>query len=104
MDVLQNIIKSLEKEEIKSYKLYSKRTHNFNNRIDIELFNSIKSNPEWNDAQHFKLIYKTEKSDSRYYRLKNKISEDIGVVLSNFKPQRKRYRGPSSAYYCKDLF
>ncbi|MES2132048.1 MAG: hypothetical protein V4506_06830 [Bacteroidota bacterium] len=89
MDVLQNIIKSLEKEEIKSYKLYSKRTHDFNNRIDIELFNSIKSNPEWNDAQHFKLIYKAEKSDSRYYRLKNKISEDIGVVLSNLNRNEK---------------
>lgn len=89
MDILQNIIASLEKEEIKSYKLYSKRTHNFDNRIDIELFDSIKHNPEWDDARHFRMIYKTEKSDSRYYRLKNKISDDIGVVLSNLNRNEK---------------
>ncbi len=89
MDILQNIIKSLEKEEIKSYKLYSKRTHDFENRIDIELFNHIKLNPQWNDAQLFKAVYKTEKADSRYYRLKNKISDDIGVVLSNLNRDEK---------------
>lgn len=89
MDILQNIITSLGKEEIKSYKLYSKRTHNFENRIDIELFDSIKQNPEWDDARHAKLIYGSEKADSRYYRLKNKISDDIGVVLSNLNRNHK---------------
>lgn len=89
MDILQDIIASLEKEEIKSYKLYSKRTHNFDNRIDIELFDSIKHNPEWDDSRHFKLIYDKEKADSRYYRLKNKISEDIGVVLSSLNRNEK---------------
>ena len=44
MDILQDFIKSLAKEEIKSYKLYSKRTHNFDIRKDIELFDSIKKN------------------------------------------------------------
>jgi hypothetical protein len=89
MDILQNIIGALEKEEIKSYKLYSKRTHDFHNRMDIELFNSIKLNPEWDDAQHARLIYKKEKSDGRYYRLKHKISDDIGVVLSNLNRNEK---------------
>ena len=46
MDILQDLIKLLEKEEIKSYKLYTKRTHNFNDRKDIELFDSIKKQPE----------------------------------------------------------
>lgn len=89
MDILQNIIKSLEKEEIKSYKLYSKRTHDFIDRIDIELFNNIKLNPEWSDTQHFKAIYKKEKADSRYYRLKNKINDDLGVVLSALNRNEK---------------
>ena len=46
MDILQDLIKSLEKEELKSYKLYTKRTHNFDNRKDIELFDSIKKHAE----------------------------------------------------------
>ncbi len=89
MDVLQNIIKSLGKEEIKSYKLYTKRTHNFEERKDIELFNNIKLFPENNDSEHFLAIYKKEKADSRYYRLKNKISDDVGVVLSNLNRNEK---------------
>jgi len=89
MDILQDIIKSLEKEELKSYKLYSKRTHDFKGRIDLELFNSIKVNPEWSDAQHFKLVYNKEKPDNRYYRLKNKINEDVGVVLCNLNRNEK---------------
>lgn len=89
MDILQDIIKSLEKEEIKSYKLYSKRTHDFDNRIDIELFNNIKLNEEWTDTQHSKQIYGKDKPDTKYYRLKNKINDDIGVVLCNLNRHEK---------------
>lgn len=89
MDILQDIIKSLEKEEIKSYKLYSKRTHDFDHRIDIELFNNIKLNDDWTDTQHSKLIYGKDKPDTKYYRLKNKINDDIGVVLSNLNRHEK---------------
>lgn len=89
MDVLQNIIKTLEKEEIKSFKLYAKRTHNFEDRKDIELFDSVKAFPDWSDTQHFKNIYKSDKADSRYYRLKNKITDDVGVVLSALNRNEK---------------
>ncbi len=83
MDILQSLIKSLEKEELKSYKLYTKRTHNFDERKDIELFESIKKHPTELDAFHFNSIYNGTKPDNRYYRLKNKITDDIAKVLSN---------------------
>lgn len=88
MDILQDLIKSLEKEELKSYKLYTKRTHNFNDRKDIELFDSIKKQPEETDKYHFNAIYKAQKPDSKYYRLKNKIGDDIGIVLSNLNHKK----------------
>jgi hypothetical protein len=109
MDVLQNIIKSLEKEEIKSYKLYTKRTHNFEARKDVELFNNIKLFPDHTDSQHFKAVYRNEKADSRYYRLKNKISDDIGVVLSNLNRNEKEIEALhlvilSKIFYKKEQF
>lgn len=88
MDILQDLIKSLEKEELKSYKLYSKRTHNFDKRKDIELFDSIKKHDTASDAYHFKNIYNSQKPDTKYYRLKNKIADDIGVVLSNLNHKK----------------
>ena len=88
MDILQDLIKSLEKEELKSYKLYAKRTHNFEMRKDIELFDSIKKQNEESDKYHFNVIYKGAKPDTKYYRLKNKISDDIGIVLSNLNHRK----------------
>lgn len=88
MDILQDLIKSLEKEELKSYKLYTKRTHNFNDRKDIELFDSIKKQPEESDKFHFNAIYKAPKPDTKYYRLKNKIADDIGIILSNLNHKK----------------
>ncbi len=88
MDILQDLIKSLEKEEIKSYKLYAKRTHNFEVRKDIELFDSIKKQSEESDKYHFKALYEGSKPDTKYYRLKNKIADDIGMILSNLNHKK----------------
>lgn len=88
MDILQDFIKSLAKEEIKSYKLYSKRTHNFDNRKDIELFDSIKKNADASDSTHFKAVYNKAKPDTKYYRLKNKITDDLGVILTNLNHRK----------------
>lgn len=89
MDILQDLIKSLGKEEIKGYKLYTKRTHNFDIRKDIELFDSIKKRHHENDKHHFEVIYGKGKPDSKYYRLKNKIADDIGIVLSNLNHKKQ---------------
>ncbi len=88
MDILQDFIKSLEKEELKSYKLYTKRSHNFDNRKDIELFESIKKNTEEPDSFHYSALYKKGKPDTKYYRLKNKITDDLGIVLTNLNHRK----------------
>lgn len=82
MDILQDIIRSLEKEEIKSYKLYARRTHDYSDRKDIELFGLIKKSPDAKDQEHAWEIYK-ENTGGKYYRLKNKIVDDLGVVLTS---------------------
>jgi hypothetical protein len=88
MDILQDFIKTLSKEEFKSYKLFVKRTHNFDSRKDIELFDSIKKHGDETDTFHNKAIYKTAKADAKYYRLKNKIVDDLGVVITNLNHRK----------------
>lgn len=88
MDILQDFIKSLAKEELKSYKLFAKRTHNFEDRKDIVLFDSIKNNPDNPDKFHFESVYGKTNPDPKYYRLKNKITDDLGVVLVNLNHRK----------------
>lgn len=89
MDILQNTIKILEKEELKSYKLFAKRSNNHEIRRDIELFDSIKKHNDKPDQYHYNKIYGENKPDSKYYRLKNKIAEDIGTVLCNLNQKQE---------------
>ena len=88
MDILQDLIRSLEKEELKCYKLYTKRTHDFADRKDIELFDSIKKHETETDKFHFEAVYTGTKPGTKYYRLKNKIADDIGIVLSNLNHKK----------------
>lgn len=88
MDILQNLIKFLGKEELKSYKLYAKKSHDFIDRKDLILFESIKKNENATDKEHSKAVYLNAKPDQKYYRLKNKIADDIGVVLSNLNHKK----------------
>jgi hypothetical protein len=88
MDILQDLVKTLGKEELKSYKLYVRKTHDFADRKDINLFESIKKNENATDQQHAKAIYNSSIPDHKYYRLKNKIADDIGVVLSNLNHRK----------------
>jgi len=52
------------------------------------LFDSIKKQIEESDKYHFNVIYNGEKPDTKYYRLKNKIADDIGIVLSNLNHKK----------------
>ncbi|MCD6020174.1 MAG: hypothetical protein K0S53_3295 [Bacteroidetes bacterium] len=88
MDILQGLIKILGKEELKSYKLYAKKSHDFSDRKDINLFESIKKNEMASDKEHAKAIYSIATPDQKYYRLKNKIADDIGVVLINLNHKK----------------
>ena len=44
MNILLKTIESLNKEEIRYYKIFSNRTHNDENRKDLALFEEIKNN------------------------------------------------------------
>lgn len=81
MDILNQIIEKLTKEEIRNFKLFYARSSN-EERKDLLLFNYIRSSAEKFDEEKAitKLSYDQENKNN-YYRLKNRLIEDIGDSL-----------------------
>ena len=82
MDILNQIIEKLSKEEIRNFKLFYGRSTTADDRKDLALFNYIRSSGEKFDEQKAikKLEYSAENKNN-YYRLKNRLIEDIGDSL-----------------------
>lgn len=81
MQILQNIIGVMNKEEIRHYKLFINRTEK-NSRKDELLFDYIrKSYPEYDEQKIQNRLYSSEDKNA-LYRLKNRLLEDIGKSLS----------------------
>jgi len=82
MNVLPEIIGLLNKEEARNFKLFANRTNEAQGRKDILLFDYIKkSYPDFDEEKIFKKLYKGDEKNS-FYRLKNRLTEDIGMSLS----------------------
>lgn len=81
MQILQNIIGTLNKEEIRHYKLFINRTDKSERKDEI-LFDQIRKQfPEYDEDKINQRLYaKTDKN--ALYRLKNRVLEDIGRSLT----------------------
>jgi hypothetical protein len=81
MNILQNIIGVMNKEEIRHYKLFINRTE-ITERKDELLFDHIKKqHPEYDEGKLQKKLYSSEDKNA-LYRLKNRVLDDIGKSLS----------------------
>ncbi len=88
IDFLQQYIQSLTKEEIRAYKLFALRSNDNEERKDILLFDLYKKSKNIDDEKFFKKLY--EGSDKNaYYRLKNRLQEDIGTSLLLLYAEKK---------------
>lgn len=79
MNVLQNIILSMTKEESRFFKLFASRTNNNKERKDLLLYNQIKKGQEFKEDLFCNLHYQNNKN--AYYRLKNRLLEEINKSL-----------------------
>lgn len=86
MDILNKTVHRLNKEEIINYKLYANRTQSNNDRKDILLFDLIKKQPEpdINDDKLIQKLYPSIKNKNIYYRLKNRLLNEINNSLVQF--------------------
>jgi hypothetical protein len=83
MQILPEIISVLSKEEIRNYKLFVNRTNKDAQRKDVLLFDLFKrAVPDVNEAKIHAKLYGNDAADKNsFYRLKNRLIEDIGLSL-----------------------
>ncbi len=82
MEILQNVIGTLNKEEIRHFKLFANRSHGGEERKDVLLFDMIRSSfPEYDEEKMNKALYGTEEKNA-LYRLKNRLLESIGKSIA----------------------
>ena len=80
MNILFEIINSLNKEESRFYKLFAGRTNSSDARKDILLFDFIKQNGEEYDEQIIsKELYQYNKNS--FYQLKNRLYKDLNKSM-----------------------
>lgn len=77
MDIFPQLIQSLNKEEVRNLKLFLTRTNNTSERKDVQLFDYMrKQNEAAEEETIIKKLY-SESDRNSYYRLKNRLQEDI---------------------------
>lgn len=82
MEVLNQIIERLRREEVRHFKYLYKMTYPAADRKDLALFNYIRSSGDgFDEAKAIKKLNYSDKKKSNYYRLKHRLIEDIGDSL-----------------------
>ncbi len=82
MNILPQIIGNMSKEEIRNFKLFINRTEKSSERKDELLFNLVRKQfPDYDEEKILKKLYSSDDKNA-LYRLKNRLSDDIGKSLS----------------------
>lgn len=82
MDILNNLVGVMNKEEVRNFKLWLQSTNASGQRKDVALFDYIrKAEDKYNEDDIFKKLYGGTDKNS-FYRLKNRLQEDIGYNLA----------------------
>ena len=87
MDILNYMIASLTKEEVRFYKLYTTWVQDQKDRKDISLFDYIRNIGEKYDVDKIvEKLYGKTKDKNSFYRLKNRLISDLqaSIVLQHF--------------------
>ena len=75
--MLSELVKSLNKEEIRHFKLVSQSVKNSSSRLDLELFDTIR----YGDGEGAFRVKKYPGNDNAFYRLKNRLQSKIAKSL-----------------------
>lgn len=92
MDQLYSIVNLLSKEELRAYKIYAQRQQIKGERKDLLLVDLIKQFESPDDEDKiFRKLYGPINDKNAYYRLKNRLVEDINKSLVMLKVQDDDY-------------
>ncbi len=84
MDVLNKLVGAMNKEEVRYFKVYATRITGYSGRKDLQLFDAIRTKGK--DFDEKKIMRRLCENDNAYYRLKNRLTNDINdfLALHNF--------------------
>ena len=83
MDVLNQIVEQLNKEEVRSFKLYSSALNRPDERKDLLLFDYMRtSGSSFKEEKAIKKLDYSAGEKNSYYRLKNRLMENLGDSLA----------------------
>lgn len=82
MDILNQIITGLNKEQVRFFKMYLSRIETEDDRKDVLLFDYIrKSGEKFDEEKIFSRLYKGNEKNS-FYRLKNRLMREVNKSLT----------------------
>lgn len=79
MDILNNIIRSLTKEEVRQFKLLSTRMQSKGDRKDLLLFDTIRNSKNYDEKKTATKLY--GKNKNGFYRLKNRLGSSVNKSI-----------------------
>lgn len=83
MDILNSVIHLMSKEELRNFKLFALRSHDTEDRKDLQLFDYIrKSGDRFNEYRIVKKLYGGSSHKNTYYRLRNRLLTEINKSIS----------------------
>src|ERR1035437_937365 len=110
MDILNQIVETMNKEEVRHLKMYFARV-SFEDRKDIALFDYIrKAGEKYNEEKIVSSIYSNGEDKNSFYRLKNRLMDDISksITLQYFNTDESNsilyLLGISKFYFSKNKF
>jgi hypothetical protein len=81
MDILNNIIDSMNKEQVRHFKLFLSRSHASDGRLDVKLFDYMrKSGEKYDESKIVRSLYPNGDKNS-FYRLRNRLLRDVNKSL-----------------------
>ena len=80
--MLSELIQSLNKEELRFYKIYSQRYASGKDGLGSRLLDLLRKGAEEDENEVFKKLYGEAGDKNTYYRLKNRLQEDICDTLT----------------------
>ena len=82
-DILNKIIGLMTKEEQRNFKLFALRSHEDQDRKDLQLFDYIrKAGEDYHDRQAIKHLYGSGARPNTYHRLRNRLVQEVGKSLA----------------------
>ncbi|MEX0966118.1 MAG: hypothetical protein WD077_02695 [Bacteroidia bacterium] len=93
MDILERLVSSMNKEDVRHFKLYTARIHVQQDRKDLQLFDMVRrSGEDFSDDEAFRLLYKGSDKNP-FYRLKNRLVTDLNksILLQSFSKDEEVY-------------